>query len=35
MVINPTAEIYLLSPDGEILGHAFPPEDVVVNRGNM
>lgn len=32
MVINPTAEIYLLSSDGEILGHAFPPKDVVVDR---
>jgi signal transduction histidine kinase len=32
MVINPTAEIYLLSPDGEILGHAFPPGEVVVDR---
>lgn len=32
MVINPTAEIYLLSPDGKILGHALPPEDVIVDR---
>jgi hypothetical protein len=24
MVINPTAEIYLLAPDGRILGHALP-----------
>jgi len=32
MVINPTAEIYLLSPEGKILGHAFPPEDVSVDR---
>jgi signal transduction histidine kinase len=29
MVINPTAEIYLLAPDGMILGHAF--DDVVVD----
>jgi signal transduction histidine kinase len=32
MVINPTAEIYLVAPDGRILGHAAPPEDVVVDR---
>jgi len=32
MVINPTAEIYLVSPDGTILGHALPPEDVVADR---
>lgn len=32
MVINPTAEIYLLAPGGEILGHALPPGDVVANR---
>ena len=32
MVINPTAEIYLLSPDGNILGHAFPPDEIVVDR---
>jgi len=32
MVINPTAEIYLLAPDGTILGHALPPEEVVVDR---
>jgi signal transduction histidine kinase len=32
MVINPTAEIYLLSPDGKILGHALPPEDVIVDH---
>jgi signal transduction histidine kinase len=32
MVINPTAEIYLVTPTGEILGHALPPEDVVANR---
>jgi signal transduction histidine kinase len=32
MVINPTAEIYLLGPDGEILGHALPPEAVAVDR---
>jgi signal transduction histidine kinase/DNA-binding response OmpR family regulator len=32
MVINPTAEIYLLAPDGEILGHALPPDEVITNR---
>jgi signal transduction histidine kinase len=32
MVINPTAEIYLVSPTGEILGHALPPGDVVTDR---
>ena len=32
MVINPTAEIYLLSPRGEILGHAIPPDEVLVER---
>ena len=32
MVINPTAEIYLVAPGGEILGHALPPDDVVADR---
>ena len=32
MIINPTAEIYLLAPDGTILGHAFPPDAVAVER---
>ena len=32
MVINPTAEIYLLAPDGTILGHALPPDEVAVER---
>jgi hypothetical protein len=32
MVINPTAEIYLLAPDGTILGHAFPPDELSVER---
>jgi signal transduction histidine kinase len=32
MVINPTAEIYLVTPDGEILDHAFPPDDVIADR---
>ena len=32
MVINPTAEIYLVTPAGEILGHALPPDAVVADR---
>ncbi len=32
MVINPTAEIYLLDPDGRILADAFPPGDVQVDQ---
>lgn len=32
MIINPTAEIYLLGPDGSILGHAFQPGEVRVDR---
>ena len=32
MVINPTAEIYLLDPAGNILGHALPAETVLRNR---
>lgn len=32
MIINPTAEIYLLSPDGRILGHALPHDEIVVDR---
>jgi len=32
MVINPTAEIYLLAPGGAILGHAFPPEEIGVEH---
>lgn len=28
MVINPTAEIYLLGPTGDVLSHALPPQDV-------
>jgi signal transduction histidine kinase len=32
MVINPTAEIYLLAPDGRILGHALPPGEIAVDR---
>jgi len=29
MVINPTAEIYLLDTDGKILGHGLPPETIM------
>lgn len=32
MVINPTAEIYLLDTEGEILGHGLPPETVMLER---
>ena len=32
MVINPTAEIYLVTPEGQILGHALPPDAVVADR---
>ena len=35
MVINPTAEIYLLAPDGAILGHALPPDEVSMERIDM
>ena len=31
MVINPTAEIYLLDTDGQILGHNLPPETVLMS----
>jgi signal transduction histidine kinase len=29
MIINPTAEIYLLNSDGKILGHVLPPDTVI------
>lgn len=32
MVINPTAEIYLLDSEGVILGHGLPPETVTQDR---
>jgi signal transduction histidine kinase len=35
MVINPTAEIYLLDTDGNILGHGLPPETVLRNRVDL
>jgi signal transduction histidine kinase len=35
MVINPTAEIYLLDTDGNILGHGLPPETVTLDRVDL
>ena len=35
MIINPTAEIYLLNTEGEILGHALPPETVLRTRVDL
>jgi signal transduction histidine kinase len=35
MVINPTAEIYLLDTEGNILGHGLPPETVMRNRVDL
>ena len=35
MVINPTAEIYLLDKEGNILGHGLPPETVLRNSVNL
>lgn len=35
MVINPTAEIYLLDTDGKILGHAMPPETVLRDQVDL
>lgn len=32
MVINPTAEIYLLDVDGNIIGHALPEETVLLDK---
>jgi len=32
MVINPTAEIYLVTPGGQILGHALPPDEILADR---
>ena len=32
MIINPTAEIYLVAPDGRILDHAFSADEVVMDR---
>lgn len=35
MVINPTAEIYLLDVAGKILGHGLPPETVIRDRVDL
>jgi len=35
MVINPTAEIYLLDAAGTILGHALPPDEIVAERVDL
>ena len=35
MVINPTVEVYLTDPAGNILGHAMPPETVLTNRVDL
>lgn len=35
MVINPTAEIYLLDTDGKILGHGMPPETVILEQVDL
>ena len=35
MVINPTAEIYLLDRAGQILGHGLPPESVLIDNVDL
>jgi len=35
MVINPTAEIYLLDTKGNILGHGLPPETVMLDQVDL
>jgi signal transduction histidine kinase len=35
MVINPTAEVYLLDSDGRLLGHALSPESVRAERVDL
>lgn len=35
MIINPTAEIYLLDRDGRILGHALPPDEIILDRVDL
>jgi signal transduction histidine kinase len=35
MIINPTAEIYLLDTTGNILGHGLPPETVMRDRVDL
>ncbi|MDX1381471.1 MAG: HAMP domain-containing sensor histidine kinase [Xanthomonadales bacterium] len=35
MIINPTVEIYLLDPQGRILGHVMPPDSVLTDRVDL
>ena len=35
MIINPTAEIYLLDAGGRILGHALPPDEIASDRVDL
>ncbi|RLQ23082.1 HAMP domain-containing protein [Seongchinamella sediminis] len=35
MVINPSVEVYLLDPEGRILGHALPPESILTDRVDL
>ena len=35
MVINPTAEVYLLDPEGHILDHVLPPDSVQLDTVDM
>lgn len=35
MIINPTAEIYLLGRDGQILGHGLPTDSVLVDKVDL
>ena len=35
LIINPTVEIYLLDKQGEILGHALPPESVQTSHVDL
>lgn len=35
MVINPTAEIYLLDKNGSILGHGLPPDTVISDKVDL
>lgn len=35
MIINPTAEIYLLDPDGRIIGHALSPDTILSDQVDL
>ncbi len=35
MMINPLVEVYLLSPQGDILGHALNSDDVILEKVNL